>query len=325
MQKFSHHREQVEETINQLRELINKLQNMEQEYLKQEEKLLVISEFANDWEYWQAPDGHYRHVSPSCKIVTGYSPQEFYDDPDLLKKIIDFDNWERWKAHSHSMAKNGLVNPIEFKIHTKSGESRWIHHICQTVTGRKGENLGVRGSNRDITELKILQKKLKHMAGHDLLTGLPNRSLFLEHLEQTIKEAKRNSTMFAVVFIDLDDFKEINDTYGHEAGDTVLKKLARMLTEATRANDIVARLGGDEFVGIFDVSNDEDIEIIQKKIFDNVLSEIHCSTYQTTVHVSLGVSIYPRNGTNVDTLLRKADQAMYQQKVINKAKRNSKK
>jgi len=201
MSQFSRHREQVESTINQLRELINKLQILEDEYLRQEEKLFVISEFANDWEYWQAPDGHYKYVSPSCKVVTGYKPQEFYDDPALLKKIIAFDNWEKWKAHSHSMAKNGLVNPIEFKIHTKEGKSRWIHHICQTVTGRNGENLGVRGSNRDITELKKLQEKLKHMAGHDLLTGLPNRSLFLEHLKQTIKEAKRNGRMFAVVLL----------------------------------------------------------------------------------------------------------------------------
>ena len=318
MPKFSHHREQVEETIEQLRDLINKLQILEDEYLKQEEKLFVISEFANDWEYWQAPDGHYKYVSPSCKIVTGYKPQEFYDDPDLLEKIIAFNNWDRWKAHSHSMAKNGLVNPIEFKIHTKDGKPRWIHHICQTVTGKNGENLGVRGSNRDITELKNLQEKLKHMAGHDLLTGLPNRSLFLEHLDQTIKESKRNATMFAVVFIDLDDFKEINDTHGHEAGDTVLKKLAHTLTGVTRANDIVARLGGDEFVGLFDVSQNTDVDVLKKKIFKNVLSEIHCSTYNLTIHYSLGVSVYPIDGSSVDTLLKKADQEMYRQKKIYK-------
>ena len=98
----------------------------------QEEKLFVISEFANDLEYWQAADGHYKYVYPSCKIVTGYPPQEFYDAPELLKKVIVFNNWDRWKVHSHSMAKNGMVNPIEFKIHTESGESRWSHHICQT-------------------------------------------------------------------------------------------------------------------------------------------------------------------------------------------------
>ncbi len=324
MPKFSHHREQIEDTIDQLRELINKLQVLENEYLKQEEKLFIISEFANDWEYWQAPDGHYKYVSPSCKIVTGYSPKEFYDDPALLKKIIASNNWNRWKAHSHGMAKNGMVNPIEFKIRTKDGKVRWIHHICQTVIDKNGDNLGVRGSNRDITELKKLQEKLKHMAGHDLLTGLPNRSLFLEHLEQSIKEAKRNDTTFAVVFIDLDDFKEINDTYGHEAGDTVLKKLARTLTGVTREDDIVARLGGDEFVGLFAVSYDTDIDIIKEKIFSNVLGEIHCSTYNITIHYSLGVSIYPTDGKGVDKLLKMADQAMYRQKEINKAQRKEK-
>jgi len=219
------------------------------------------------------------------------------------------------------MTKNGLVNPIEFKILTKNGTVRWIHHICQTVTGKNGENLGIRGSNRDITELKEMQERLKHMAGHDILTGLPNRSLFLEHLEQAIKEARRNGGMFAVVFIDLDDFKEINDSHGHEAGDTVLKKLAHTLTGVTRKNDIVARLGGDEFVGLFEVSTDTDVDVIQEKIFGKVRRRIHCSTYDITIHYSLGVSVYPTDGSNVDILLKKADQAMYRQKQKNKDQR----
>jgi len=324
MTKFSHHREQIEKTIDQLRNLINKLQTLENEYLKQEETLFVISEFANDWEYWQAPDGHYKYVSPSCKGVTGYTPEDFYNDPDLLKKIIAPNNWDKWKAHSHSMAKNGLVNPIEFQIQTKDGNIRWIHHICRIVTGKNGEHLGIRGSNRDITNLKELQERLKHMAGHDLLTELPNRALFLEHLGQAIKEAKRNSTMFAVVFIDLDDFKVINDAYGHEAGDRVLKKLAHTLAGVTRKNDIVARLGGDEFVGIFDLKHDTDVEVIRKKIFETLPHEIHCHTYDIMIHFSMGMSIYPNDGTSVDALLKHADQAMYRQKEKNKAERQKK-
>ncbi len=321
MHKFSQHRQQITDTIDQLRELINRLQTLENEYRKQEETLFIISEFANDWEYWQDISGRYKYVSPSCKGVTGYTPEEFYTNSDLLEKIIAPNNWDKWKAHRHSMAKDGLVNPIEFKILTKEGKIRWIHHICQTVTGKDGENLGIRGSNRDITKLKDLQERLKHMAGHDLLTGLPNRSLFLEHLEQTIKEAKRNDGMFAVVFIDLDDFKEINDTHGHEAGDTVLKKLAHTLTGLIREKDIVARLGGDEFVGLFEVSHETDVHIIKEKIFGTVLSEIHCSTYDITIHYSLGVSVYPTDATGVDTLLKKADQAMYLQKQKNKEQR----
>lgn len=321
MSEFSNHRQQIEETIDGLRNLINRLQTLEDEYLKQEETLFIISEFANDWEYWQATDGRYKYVSPSCKNVTGYTPADFYRDPDILQKIIAPDNWDRWKAHSHSREKDGLVSPIEFKIQTREGGVRWIHHICQTVTGKNGENLGVRGSNRDITELKLLQEKLKHMAGHDLLTGLPNRFLFMEHLDQTIKEAKRNCSKFAVVFIDLDDFKEINDTHGHEAGDTVLKKLAHTLTGVTRENDLVARLGGDEFVGLFDVHLETDVDTIKEKIFGTALKAVHCPTYDIAIHFSLGVSIYPIDGTDVDTLLQKADQEMYLQKEKNKAAR----
>ena len=324
MHKFFHHREQVEETIRQLRESVNKLHLLEKEYLEQEEKLFVISEFANDWEYWQATDGHYKYVSPSCEIVTGYSSQEFYDDPDLLKKIIAFSNWEKWEEHNCSMVREGKVDPVEFKIHTKDGKSRWIQHICQTVIGKNGESHGIRGSNRDITELKILQEKLTHMAGHDLLTGLPNRNLFMEHLDQSIKEARRNGKRFAVVFIDLDDFKDINDTHGHEAGDTVLQKLAQMLIGVTRENDIVARLGGDEFVGIFDVRHNEDIDVIKKRISVNVNNSIHYSDCDITIYFSLGVSLYPVDGTTRDKLLKKADQEMYQQKRINKARRKEK-
>ncbi|MEN8199099.1 MAG: sensor domain-containing diguanylate cyclase [Thermodesulfobacteriota bacterium] len=324
MTEFPHYRKQIKETIDQLRESINKLQTLENEYLKQEEQLYIISEFANDWEYWQAPDGRYRYVSPSCESVTGYKPSDFYNDPGLLKKIIAANNWEKWKLHSHKMAQNGQVNPIEFQIKTREGDIRWIHHICQSVTGKDGEDLGVRGSNRDITNLKELQERLKHMAGHDLLTDLPNRALFLEHLAQTIKEAKRNSTMFAVVFIDLDGFKEINDTHGHEAGDHVLKMLANMLTGVIRENDIVARLGGDEFVGMFDLKEENDVDIIRQKISETLSNEISCTTYGLTIYYSLGMSIYPVDGATVDSLLRKADQEMYRQKKKNKAERQQK-
>lgn len=323
MPQFSRHRRQIEETIAKLQELMDKLQTLEQEYLEQEETLFVISEFANDWEYWQEPGGRYKYVSPSCQMVTGYTPEDFYADPNLLVKIIDPRNWDKWKAHSHSMAKNDQVEPLEFQIRTKEGKSRWIHHICRTVVGKNGENLGIRGSNRDITELKNLQEKLRHLAGHDLLTGLPNRALFLEHLGQSIKKAKRNATIFAVVFIDLDDFKEINDTYGHEAGDTVLKKLADTLALVSRENDIVARLGGDEFVGIFDLKHETDVAIINEKIHKTLPRAIHCSTYDIMIHYSLGMSIYPLDGQELDVLLQKADQDMYRNKEQNKAARRN--
>jgi two-component system CheB/CheR fusion protein len=185
--------------------------------------------------------------------------------------------------------------------------------------------MGIRGSNRDITDLKKVQKRLQHVAGHDELTGLANRSLLLEYLEQSLKEAKRNQDMFAVAFIDLDGFKNINDTYGHDAGDHVLKKVAHNLQNNLRADDIIARFGGDEFVGVFAINKALDVTTLQKKIFDQINTHIDCKTFKITIELSVGISIYPIDGTTVDALLSKADNEMYIMKAKNKEKRKQEK
>ena len=256
MMKFEAHKKQVKQTISALQIMIEKLRATEESFLEQQETLWFISEFSNDWEYWQGKDGTYQYVSPSCENVTGYTADEFYCNPDLLQKIIAPADWQKWKEHSHTMAENGIVEPIEFEIHTKDGRQKWIHHVCRAVQNSKGENVGIRGSNRDISELKALQRKLEHVAGHDPLTGLANRSLFMEHLKQLLKEAKRQKSMFVVAFMDLDGFKDINDQYGHDAGDHVLKRVAEGLNSTVRKDDIIARFGGDEFVGIFHITTD---------------------------------------------------------------------
>jgi diguanylate cyclase (GGDEF)-like protein len=221
------------------------------------------------------------------------------------------------------MRKDGVVEPLEFQITTRDGTKRWIHHICQKVTGRDGRNLGIRGSNRDITELKQLQQKLTQMAGHDPLTGLPNRFLFLEHLNQSIKNASRHQSRFAVVFIDLDGFKEINDSYGHEAGDTVLVRLARSFSTLLRKNDIIARFGGDEFVACFDVQQDKDAAMIRQRVVELIPPLLECPSYNIEIRYSIGLSLYPHDGTTVDELLRVADREMYSQKVGKKKTRTA--
>ncbi|MEN8188251.1 MAG: sensor domain-containing diguanylate cyclase [Thermodesulfobacteriota bacterium] len=318
MDDFYDYQRQIQETVEQMQGLITRLCTLEAGYLKQEEALFVISEFANDWEYWQDTDGRYLYVSPSCNQVTGYTPGDFYNDRNLLQQIILRDDWREWRNHSHIMRKDGVVEPLEFQIRTKEGEKRWIHHICQKVTAQDGRDLGIRGSNRDITQLKKLQEELTHMAGHDHLTGLPNRSLFLEHLSQSIKRANRENSRFIVAFIDLDGFKEINDTYGHKAGDNVLIKLAGTLSGLLRKNDIIARFGGDEFVACFEVHGEHDSATIKKRIEELIPSLISCPSYDIIIRYSLGLSLYPQDGTTIDDLLKVADQAMYAQKQCNK-------
>lgn len=321
MNELENHKKQVRSTIAEMQALIERLLIMEEAFMKQEEALFVISEFAYDWEYWQDKNGNYQYVSPSCESVTSFTPDDFYLDNNLLQKIIVEKDWQKWLDHSHTMAENGKMNPLEFKIQTKIGETKWIHHVCRTVFNGDGENIGIRGSNRDISELKSLQEKLKHIAGHDHLTGLANRSLFLEHLKQNIKEAKRNNSLFIVSFIDLDGFKKINDQYGHDVGDHVLKRVADDLRQIIRKNDIVARFGGDEFVAIFQVTSQDDATTLKKKILERINSEIECYLYQITIRLSVGMSVFPSDGEDVDTLLKIADNKMYAMKQKNKAAR----
>ncbi|MHB1185209.1 MAG: sensor domain-containing diguanylate cyclase [Desulfobulbia bacterium] len=319
MKPFEIHKNQVRTTIAELQAMIEKLRVMEESFLSQEEALFVISEFAYDWEYWQDVAGNYHYVSPSCESITGYSPDDFYKEPNLLQDIIVPDDWHKWKEHRHTMTENGKVEPLEFMIRSRDGETKWIHHVCRTVFNSAGENIGIRGSNRDISDLKALQEKLAHVASHDPLTGLANRSLFMEHLTHGMAEAARMGWMLVVAYIDLDGFKQINDTYGHEAGDHVLQRVARDLKKTMRQEDIIARFGGDEFVGLFHINSQADAATLKKKILEQIGTEIVCDTFQTSIQLSIGMSVYPTDSTDIDTLFKIADKEMYAMKSQNKS------
>lgn len=151
----------MDSVLKNLEKSIEELRALEERLCEKEECLHIVADFANDWEYWQGENGEYRYVSPSVQSLTGYTPAEFYQNPLLLRDIVDSDSWEEWVSHKHEMSENGEVEPIEFKIRTKSGETKWIHHVCRTVNGKKGENRGIRGSNRDVTKQKHLQAEVE--------------------------------------------------------------------------------------------------------------------------------------------------------------------
>lgn len=132
---------------------------------KSDECFQLFAEYTSDWEYWQDEDGSFLYTTPSVEKVTGYEPKDFSSDKDLLNKIILHEDLEIWTGHVHTMSSKGFVEPIEFRIKTKSGDIRWIHHVCQKVYNKKGKKRGVRGSNRDITEHKKLQDEVKVLRG----------------------------------------------------------------------------------------------------------------------------------------------------------------
>ncbi|MCE0722269.1 MULTISPECIES: two-component system response regulator [Legionella] len=160
---------------------------------------------------------------------------------------------------------------------------------------------------------------LEYQSTHDSLTNLPNRSLLVDRIKQEISRAKRHNSMFAVIFIDLDRFKLINDSFNHESGDMLLKQIAKRLSEVTREEDIIARLSGDEFICISvsaEVHEIEHVAHIAKKILDTINKNLHIGQRDIIISASLGISIYPQDGTTVEELLHNADLAMYRAKAL---------
>jgi diguanylate cyclase (GGDEF)-like protein len=168
------------------------------------------------------------------------------------------------------------------------------------------------GSATDLTERRTLEMQLETYANYDTLTGLSNRRLFFRNMERIIKESSRDAHRFALLYIDLDGFKEINDTYGHDAGDMVLITVGRRLLQNISENDIVARLGGDEFAII--LQGDYPITTVQqlaKQIHDVLQEPIVTQVEKYTVSASIGIAVFPESGEDMETLMRNADFAMY--------------
>jgi diguanylate cyclase (GGDEF)-like protein len=169
---------------------------------------------------------------------------------------------------------------------------------------------------QQLEALQANRKELEHLARHDVLTGLPNRRAFQERLEHTLVRAQRSGERFALLFIDVDNFKGINDRWGHEGGDAALKIVALRLTSATRKADAVARMGGDEFVVLLEnPTHRDDIVVIAEKLLESVRSPILHEGQEMQVGFSIGISQYPDDGNTAAQLLSRADHAMYEIKA----------
>lgn len=173
----------------------------------------------------------------------------------------------------------------------------------------------------DITERKKYEEKIQQMAFHDSLTGLPNRKLFSDRLGIVLAQAKRNKKKVGIVMLDLDNFKDVNDTLGHDVGDTLLKAVAERLSVTLRKSDTVARFGGDEFVLIFPDMEviEEAIQVVQK-IIDRFHKPFLIDTHQLVVTTSIGIAVYPKDGMDEEILMKNADIAMYQAKQAGRAR-----
>lgn len=201
-------------------------------------------------------------------------------------------------------------------VHTfASGQGERFEYLLAPVLDDDGNTEATVCMFRDITEQALAEEKIWHNAHHDLLTGLPNRRLFLDRLEQEVKHAKRSGLPLAVLFMDLDGFKDVNDSLGHEAGDRVLCDVAGRLSGCVREDDTVARLGGDEFTMILTgARHQSDVSHVARLIFDALALPFRTGPRPVHISVSIGVSFYPGDADTPVALLEAADQAMYRAK-----------
>ncbi len=183
-----------------------------------------------------------------------------------------------------------------------------------------GEITGVHGIARDVTQARNYERRIEHLANHDVLTGLPNRLLLTDRLQHAIDQSHRAGTQTGVLFMDLNRFKQVNDSLGHDLGDLLLKTIASRLRHLIRESDTVARLGGDEFVLVLaDLDSIETMAAVAEKVLESVAVPINLAGHELNITTSIGGSVFPKDGNDVATLLKHADMAMYQAKELGSA------
>ncbi len=303
---------------------IYKLRKADTVLTMEREKFRTVADFTYDWEYWLSEKGELIYISPSCKRITGYSAQSFIDNPELLTSLIHPDDWPDVAIFFDKEQLSQGVCQIDFRIRTADGKEKWIAHSSQPVFNEKGVFWGRRASNADITERKNIELQLENLASHDVLTQLPNRKLLYEYMTQILATSKREQRKVAVLFLDLDNFKQVNDVLGHDAGDSLLKVVSRGMKSVLREGDVVARVGGDEFIVVLPDLNDfQDSKPIGQKLLKKITQMIELTLGNTSlagtyVGVSIGISVYPDHAEDIEGLIKVADQNMYHSKRAGK-------
>ncbi|MNQ15515.1 Cyclic di-GMP phosphodiesterase Gmr [compost metagenome] len=234
----------------------------------------------------------------------------------LFCACVHPDDRERVRAGELRCIETGHNHDEEYRVVWPDGSIHWLRETGNVVKDANGQPIRMMGVVRDISEEKASVNQLEKMARHDPLTGLANRLLLEEFLTRALARARRNATRVALVFIDLNGFKQINDSYGHAVGDQVLVGTAQRLQQTLRESDMVARLGGDEFVVVIEGlplgrSLHDEAQIIGEKILQRLAQPIDVGAASHQVGASLGIALYPEHGPSIDSLIHIADQAMY--------------
>lgn len=271
-----------------------------------------IFEHASEGMFQSSREGRYLAANLALARMYGYeSPEQLIADLSDIQHRLYVDESRR-EAFCRLMEQDGKVSHFESEVLRRDGKRIWISESARVVKSPSGQFICYEGTVQDITERRSYEARLERQANHDQLTGLPNRSLLFDRLGQAMRRADRQGDTVAVVFIDLDNFKFINDALGHAAGDALLVELSRRLSRQLRSFDTVARQGGDEFVLVLnDHAGVATVTSLLDRVMELIGKPLELGGRTLQVGASMGVSLYPQDGGDVDTLLKHADAAMY--------------
>ncbi len=266
------------------------------------------------------------YVSPQVVELLGIEQDEWLTDPYAWRHHVHPEDIDRaWDEYRHAYNAHEPLNH-EYRMVHEDGSVRWVLEQAYPIDDEQGDPWLIQGVIFDITERKLAEEQVAFLAYHDKLTGLPNRALFEEMLEAAISRARRHDLGVGVIYLDLDNFKLVNDSLGHHAGDDLLKQLAERLRGCTRETDLVARQGGDEFLllladlerGIGPVAGTEAgllvAESVATRVHEALQEPFDLGGVEFFTSASLGVSLFPQDATDAISLLKNADTAMYQSK-----------
>lgn len=283
---------------------------LERQLQKNLEHVRALVEHASDLITVLTPEGMVRYASPSSQRLLGYAQEEWVGT-DIFSYVHPDDKGLVSSAFTYALHNPGAVHRGEFRFLHHDGSWRVLETMSSGSRNEAGE-LGLVMNARDISERVAQTAALRHQALHDALTDLPNRILFRESLQQGILNAQRYKKPLALLLLDLDRFREINDTFGHHWGDTLLRQVSGRLQGALRKSDLIARLGGDEFAVLLPNTGDlSGATRVAMRIMSLLEHAFVVEGHTLNVGASIGIALFPQHGEDADTLMRRADIAMY--------------
>jgi diguanylate cyclase (GGDEF)-like protein/PAS domain S-box-containing protein len=313
--------EQLIAAEEELRAQYDELNEKQAMIEKSEERYKLALEGANDaiWEVDLITNEFFS--SDKFSDITGYDKDAITSLEDLMNLVADEDKKIATNDFTNHINGKTLYYQSNVKIKFNGGGHKWVLIRGKSLRNKKGIATKISGSVTDISDQKDFEERINKLKYYDILTDIPNRKLFINTLENEINNSKDNEVKHAVLFIDLDNFKEINDTLGHDYGDRLLKNVAISLKAAIRPGDIVSRVGGDEFFILMrNIEDYSDISSLCEKLLSSLNFEICIDDKPVYTSASIGITVFPDDGDETTMLLKNADTAMYSAKYNGKAK-----